>query len=329
MKSHFHVQCNRLSQDPDWRISPSYPFPHHCTRQFHETLLISQVLSKFSWSLHVRHMNFMDVASPTFSSCSLIVGELCHTGGVSCSSTSVATDVIGSLNRLPWNFLFFDQPEFCFLIWHCRAFHLTDINFNIITNYKIWLQLNGKGCTFLYFQESLVLELQAFVDLTSTLSGFFLATALMSKLSDNNSHAVITAIVCWVHWHLWEFTLSLGHCHLFALVFGESWFMSRFQQLLQYSHRETCHRHVHTPGTAAAVPVRSEWLVPQTRRMFKLTLNISHHFTYLSYSGTPQSCPTRAASSLHYCIPCGRAHTTSRAPLRLESNSQTFCFLVS
>ena len=44
-----------------------------------------------------------------------------------------------------------------------------------------------------------MLELRAFVDLASTLSGFSLATALMSKLSDNNMHAVMTAIVCWVH----------------------------------------------------------------------------------------------------------------------------------
>ena len=51
----------------------------------------------------------------------------------------------------------------------------------------------------LNFQEFSVLELPAFIDLTSTLSGFSLATALMSKLSDNNIHAVMTAIVCWVH----------------------------------------------------------------------------------------------------------------------------------
>ena len=35
----------------------------------------------------------------------------------------------------------------------------------------------------------------------------------------------------------------------------------------------------------------------------------------------PIGCPEK--------LPCGRAHTASRAPLRLESNSPTFCFLVS
>ena len=46
----------------------------------------------------------------------------------------------------------------------------------------------------------------------------------------------------------------------------------------------------------------------------------------LSYAGTPRSRPTRAASSSHSCIPCGRAHTASRAPGRLGLNSPTSCF---
>ena len=46
----------------------------------------------------------------------------------------------------------------------------------------------------------------------------------------------------------------------------------------------------------------------------------------LSYAGTPRSRPTRAASYSHSCIPCGRAHTASRAPGRLGLNSPTSCF---
>ena len=40
----------------------------------------------------------------------------------------------------------------------------------------------------------------------------------------------------------------------------------------------------------------------------------------------PRSCPTRAASSWRSCIPCGRAHTTSRGPGQLGLNSPTSCF---
>ena len=46
----------------------------------------------------------------------------------------------------------------------------------------------------------------------------------------------------------------------------------------------------------------------------------------LSYAGTPRSRRTRAASSSHSCIHCGKAHTASRAPGRLGLNSPTSCF---